>query len=139
MKKGNSVKKIGKKASHRKLLMANQLTSLLLSGKIVTTTAKAKVLKSRAQRLMAIGKKKELRDLRRYLRATLKSDVAITNLIQYCAYMGASVGIIKIGYRKGDNAQLSEVVLYDFKEKILSKDKKKVDNKNKDKKKSDGK
>jgi ribosomal protein L17 len=46
MKKRVQKKKMGVKASHRKSLKRNLLTTLIESGKVKTTTVKAKVLRS---------------------------------------------------------------------------------------------
>jgi len=57
MYKGVKKSKLGRKASNRKALMQNQLRSLFESGHVTTTSPKAKVLKSNAQSLIALGKK----------------------------------------------------------------------------------
>ncbi len=52
-------RKLGRTASQRKALLRNQVTSLLNNGKIVTTEAKAKEIRSIAEHLIALAVKEK--------------------------------------------------------------------------------
>lgn len=62
--------KLGRNTSHRRCLFANLLKSLVVHGRIVTTVAKAKELKRRADKLITTAKKDSL-DARRRVKAQL--------------------------------------------------------------------
>lgn len=111
--------KLGRKTSNRKALMTNQLRSLFESGHVVTTSPKAKVLKSNTQRLIAQGKKKNgMLSLRRDLAVVLKDDKLVKKFTEYVAKEITGVRIIKIGFRKGDNGEKSRVELIGMEKKI---------------------
>lgn len=111
--------KLGRKASNRKALVTNQLRSLFEEGHVVTTSPKAKELKSNAQKLIALGKKnKGTLVLRRELGVILKEPKLIKKFIGYVEKEVASVRIIKIGFRKGDNGEKSKVELIGMEKKI---------------------
>ena len=52
--------KLGRNSSHRRCLFANMLKSLIVKGRIVTTLAKAKALKSYADKMITLAKKNTL-------------------------------------------------------------------------------
>ncbi len=120
MRKSNKVKQLGKKSSHRKSMIKTQLTMLFEEGKVETTSAKAKVLKARADKLMSRVKNwsKEELEKTRYIRKKLNNKDSEENIEKYLKDYDEKVRIVKIGYRKGDNAELSEVFLEDF-DKLL--------------------
>lgn len=60
MRHGKTKNKLGKTTSHRRAMIANLLKSLVIHGRLETTTAKAKVLKRFADRLITIAKKNDL-------------------------------------------------------------------------------
>ncbi len=120
MRKSNKVKQLGKKSSHRKAMIKTQLTMLFERGKVETTTAKAKVLKSKASKLIDRVKNwsKADREKARYLKKYLNNEDAIDNIERYLKDYDDKVRIVKVRFRKGDNAELSEVFLEDF-DKLL--------------------
>lgn len=102
-------KKLGRKASHRRALVQNQVRSLLLNGNIVTTTPKAKVLKANAQSLSArLGKIKDVNARKLEVRQFVNEDAIVEKLVNYFGE-SPKVSIVRVGYRDGDNAQLSRV------------------------------
>lgn len=111
--------KLGRKASNRKALMINQLRSLFESGHIVTTSPKAKALKSNAQRLIADGKKKSgMLSLRRDLAVILKDENLVKKFTEYVSKEVAGVRIVKVGFRLGDNGEKSRVELIGMEKKV---------------------
>ena len=57
--------KLNRTSSHRRCMIANQLKSLIDNGRIVTTIAKAKVLKSHADSMITLAKKNSLASRRK--------------------------------------------------------------------------
>lgn len=127
MYKGVKKAKLGRKASGRKLLIINLERALFTNGQIVTTTPKAKVLKSKVERLVSrLKDTKNVLVLRRELKKILGSDVLVTKALEYGK--GERVGVIirKVGFRKGDNAEVSRVQLIGMekKKKVVKRGKK---------------
>ena len=119
MYKGVKKAKLGRKTSNRKALIINQLRSLFESGHVVTTSTKAKALKSNTQRLIAQGKKqKGMLSLRRDLAVILKDEKLVKKFIDYVEKELTGVRIVKIGFRKGDNGEKSRVELIGMEKKI---------------------
>jgi large subunit ribosomal protein L17 len=111
--------KLGRKTSNRKALINNQLRSLFESSHVVTTSPKAKALKSNAQRLIATGKKqKGSLVLRRNLAVILKDEKLVKKFMEYVEKEIAGVRIVKIGFRKGDNGEKSKVELIGMEKKL---------------------
>lgn len=119
MYKGVKKSKLGRKSSNRKALMFNQLRSLFESGHVVTTSPKAKVLKSNAQSLIMQGKKqKGMLSFRRLLRVQLNDEALVKKFTEYTDKELAGVRIVKIGFRKGDNGEKSRVELIGMEKKV---------------------
>ena len=119
MYKGVKKAKLGRKASNRKALMINQIRSLFESGHVVTTSPKAKVLKTNADSMIALGRKnKGMLSLRRELAVTLKDEKLVKKFIEYVEQAETGVRIVKIGFRKGDNGEKSRVELIGMEKKV---------------------
>lgn len=117
MYKRSGIKKLGKKKSHREAMINNLLRSLFTNGKVETTSPKAKVLRGAAESL--IGKVRGAKDdlvLSRDLRVIVGNDEVAELVRAYSAGEGR-VSIAKIGFRDGDNAQISKVTLMDLAKK----------------------
>ena len=110
-------KKLGRKASHRRALVKNQLKSLFENGKVHTTTPKAKVLKSNAESLISSVTEMDL-NTRRRLQGKLISSDALKNFETYMSAKDKAVKIVKVGFRAGDNAETSRVSLQGFSKAI---------------------
>lgn len=112
MRKRNSVKKLGRTDSHRRSLYSNQLSTLFATGKLETTTVKAKAMKRAAARLMnkALNGKNEV-ILARNLSFELDTAEARKKLVEYARTVGTKISIVRVGYRVGDNAQKAELTL----------------------------
>lgn len=123
MYKRNSIKKLGKKTSHRKSLIKNQLRSILQSGKISTSSVKAKVIKGELESILSKVKKSDEKDLSLY-RSLLdifgKKDL-VKKLFEIGKKDTTKVSIKKIGFRAGDNTQVSQLEIVGFKSKPKSK------------------
>jgi len=125
--------KLGRTSSHRRCMMANMLKSLIHHGRLTTTVAKAKHLRSYADKMITLAKKNTLAARRqaiadlmiRFNRLTPKEarrarsgdksaynadreviDILFNDLAErYSNRQGGYTRIIKSGQRTGDNAQ----------------------------------
>jgi len=115
MRHKNAVNRLGRTASHRKAMLRNMVTSLLRYEKIVTTDAKAKELRSVADKMITLGKRGTLHARRQALSYIRDKEVAAKVFEElsdrYSDRPGGYTRIIKLGYRVGDNAPLSRIEL----------------------------
>jgi large subunit ribosomal protein L17 len=114
MKRG---KKLGRNASHRKALMRNMAVSLFRHERIETTEAKAKVLKSFAERIITLAKRGDLH-ARRLVAADINDKQMVQKLFQelgprFAERNGGYTRVLKLGHRKGDAAPMALVELTD--------------------------
>ncbi len=115
MRHQKAVKKLGRTKSHRKAMMRNLVTSFLKHEKIETTEAKAKELRSLAERIITLGKRDNLHARRQILKVIpdKKTTKKIMEEIapRYKLRNSGYVRIMKFRHRKGDNAKISIVEL----------------------------
>lgn len=103
--------KLGRKAEHRKALLANQVCSLITHQRIKTTLAKAKAVRPLAERMVTLGKKGSIH-ARRTAFATLRQRDAVKKLFDDIAQRSAErnggyTRIVKLGQRKSDSAPMA--------------------------------
>ena len=132
-------KKLNRTSEHRKALIKNMLNNLIKYEQIITTLPKAKVLKPQADKIITLGKKKNLQNTRRLVSKlqdkTNANKVIKTLSKRYEKRAGGYTRIVKAGYRYGDNSPMAviEFVDRDVEAKRKFKKKKKVDPKTEDK------
>lgn len=100
--------RVGRKPAHVKALLANQVCSLIMEGRIQTTVAKAKETRRLAEKMITLGKRGTLHHRRRAI-AKLRNIDAVRRLFneiapQYRDRSGGYTRIIRIGFRNGDGA-----------------------------------
>ena len=129
MRHGKKVKKLNRTSSHRKALMSNLASSLIVHKQIRTTDAKAKELRRYAERLVTYAKKDNLHGRRLILKSIKGSNSKkITNILMheiapmYKDRKGGYTRIIKLGNRKNDNSLVSMIEFVDFKKSINEED-----------------
>ncbi len=103
-------KKFGRTSSHRRAMMRNMVTNLVLQGSIKTTLPKAKQIRRDAEKIVTVARKGTLAS-RRLAAARLLDPEAVRKLInQVVPSMDGREGgytrIIKLGTRRGDAAEL---------------------------------
>ena len=108
-------RKLGKATDHRIAMLKNLTTSLLENGKIETTVAKAKEVRSLAERMITLGKQNTLHTRRQALAFITEEDV-VTKLFneiapKYADRNGGYTRIVKIGPRRGDAAEMAIIEL----------------------------
>ncbi len=124
MRHRKSFNHLGRTSSHRKAMLSNMATSLLLHKRITTTVAKAKALRSYVEPLITRSKD-DTTHSRRIAFSYLQSKEAVTELFREIAKKvgdrpGGYTRIIKLGNRLGDNADMAMMELVDFNETLLA-------------------
>lgn len=110
-------RKLNRTASHKRAMLSNMATSLLLHERIVTTVPKAKELRTVVEPLITLGKRGDLH-ARRRAASILRDDEAVSKLFEELAgrfqeKQGGYTRVIKIGPRRGDNAPMAFIELVD--------------------------
>ena len=112
MRHRKKVKKLSRTASHRRAMLRNMLTSLFKHETITTTVAKAKAARQVAERLIKYAISGTLADKRRII-AYLKDRDTAHKLIRLGKEKfadrprGGYTAIYRLGFRKGDGAELA--------------------------------
>jgi len=115
MRHRNYGKKLSRNTAHRRALLRNLVTSLLIEERIETTVAKAKAAKPVAEQLITLGKRGDLH-ARRQAASYLLNSGAVKSLFgdiakRYASRPGGYTRIIRTGWRKGDGADLAVLEL----------------------------
>ena len=115
MRHNSAGRRLGRTTSHRIAMFRNMVTSFLEHGKITTTDAKAKELRSIAEKMITLGKKGDLHATRQAA-AYIRDKKVVTKLFttiapRYADRPGGYTRIIKLGIRPGDNAPVSVIEL----------------------------
>jgi large subunit ribosomal protein L17 len=118
MRHGNKVNHLGRKTAHRKALLMNLSNALILHKRITTTVAKAKELRKHIEPLINKTKADSTHN-RRILFSYLQDKESIKELFGVIADKvanrpGGYTRIIKLGFRKGDAADIAMIELVDF-------------------------
>ncbi|MBR5198593.1 MAG: 50S ribosomal protein L17 [Bacteroidales bacterium] len=124
MRHNKAINHLGRKSGHRKALLANMATSLILHKRIETTVAKAKALKMYVEPLITKSKEDSTHS-RRVVFSYLKNKEAVTELFRTVAPKiadrpGGYTRVLKTGFRQGDGADMAIIELVDFNEAALA-------------------
>ena len=124
MRHNKAINHLGRKSGHRKALLANMATSLILHKRIQTTVAKAKALKMYVEPLITKSKDDSTHS-RRVVFSYLKNKEAVTELFRTVAPKiadrpGGYTRVLKTGFRQGDGADMALIELVDFNEAALA-------------------
>ena len=124
MRHNKAINHLGRKSGHRKALLANMATSLILNKRIQTTVAKAKALQSYVEPLITKSKDDSTAS-RRTVFSYLKNKEAVTELFRTVAPKiserpGGYTRVLHTGFRQGDGADMALIELVDFNEAALA-------------------
>ena len=124
MRHNKAINHLGRKSGHRKALLANMATSLILHKRIETTVAKAKALQGYVEPLITKSKEDSTHS-RRVVFSYLKNKEAVTELFRTVAPKiaerpGGYTRVLKTGFRYGDGADMALIELVDFNEAALA-------------------
>ena len=120
MRHNKNYNHLGRQAGHRKALMSNMASSLILHKRIETTLAKAKALRQFVEPLVTKSKE-DTTHSRRVVFSYLKQKEAVTELFRTIAPKiaernGGYTRILKTGFRLGDAAEMCIIEFVDFNE-----------------------
>jgi large subunit ribosomal protein L17 len=120
MRHSRVINHLGRTSSHRKAMLSNMATSLILHKRITTTTAKAKALRTFVEPLITKSKEDSTHS-RRVVFSYLKDKTAVAELFREVSPKvaerpGGYTRILKIGNRIGDNADMCIMELVDYNE-----------------------
>ena len=117
-------RKLGRVTEHRIALLRNQATSLLRHERIETTVPKAKELKPFVERLITIAKRGlaageangRLLTARRLVLVEIQDRAVVGKLFdeiapRFASRPGGYTRLLKVGYRRGDSAEVAQVEL----------------------------
>jgi large subunit ribosomal protein L17 len=115
MRHRNYGRKLSRNTQHRRALLRNLVTSLILEERIETTVPKAKEARGLAERMITLGKRGDLH-ARRLAARYFMTPVAINKLFEdvakrYGDRLGGYTRIVRTGWRKGDGADLAVLEL----------------------------
>ena len=115
MRHRNAGYKLGRNTSHRRALLRNLVTSIILEDRVETTVAKAKAARPHVEKLITLGKKGDLHSRRQAL-SFLQTRDAVTRLFdtvapRYGDRTGGYLRIVRRGFQRGDGAEKAFIEL----------------------------
>lgn len=107
--------KLGRTTAHRRSLLRNMTTSLILEERVETTVAKAKALRPTIEKMITLGKRGNLA-ARRQAASFVKGREALNKLFdtigpRFGDRNGGYVRIVRTGWRKGDGTETAFIEL----------------------------
>ena len=124
MRHKKAINHLGRKDGHRKAMLANMASSLILCKRITTTVAKAKALKTYVEPLITKSKE-DTTHSRRTVFSYIKDKEAVKELFSTVAPKiadrpGGYTRVLHVGFRQGDGADMALIELVDFNEAALA-------------------
>lgn len=123
MRHGKKFNHLGRTAPHRKAMLSNMATSLIMNKRITTTIAKAKALRKYVEPILTKAKD-DTTHSRRVVFSYLNDKDSVKTLFDEVAGKiadrpGGYTRILKTGNRLGDNADMCIIELVDYNELLL--------------------
>ncbi|MBO4742146.1 MAG: 50S ribosomal protein L17 [Bacteroidales bacterium] len=124
MRHNKAINHLGRQSGHRKAMLANMASSLILHKRINTTVAKAKALRSYVEPLVTKSKE-DTTHSRRIVFSYLKDKAAVAELFRTIAPKvadrpGGYTRVLHTGFRQGDAAEMALIEFVDFNEAALA-------------------
>jgi large subunit ribosomal protein L17 len=115
MRHRNAGFKLKRNTSHRRALLRNLVTSVLVEDRVETTVAKAKAVRPHVEKMITLGKKGDLHARRQAL-SFLQTDKAVERLFdtvapRYGDRQGGYLRIVRTGFQRGDGAETAFIEL----------------------------
>ena len=106
---------LGRNTSHRRALLRNLVTSLIIEERIETTVTKAKAIRSHVEKMITLGKRGDVA-ARRLAASYLMTREAVDHLFDKVAPRfgdreGGYTRIVLTGFRKGDGGEKAFIEL----------------------------
>ena len=123
MRHGRKVNHLGRTSPHRKAMLSNMASSLILHKRITTTVAKAKALRTYVEPLITRSKE-DTTHSRRMVFSYLQDKNAVSELFREVSTKimerpGGYTRILRTGFRKGDAAEMCIIELVDYNVNML--------------------
>ena len=115
MRHRNAGFKLGRNTSHRRALLRNLTTSVIIEDRVETTLTKAKAVRPLVEKMITLGKKGDLHSRRQAL-SFLMTDKSVERLFEtvaprYGDRQGGYLRIVRTGFQKGDGAEKAFIEL----------------------------
>jgi large subunit ribosomal protein L17 len=115
MRHRNAGYKLGRNTSHRRALLRNLVTSILMEDRVETTVTKAKAVRPHVEKMITLGKKGDVHSRRQAL-AFLQTREAVARLFdtvapRYGDRNGGYLRIVRSGFQRGDGAEKAFIEL----------------------------
>ena len=108
-------RKLGKTSDQRRAMLRQQVTDFLDTGRMETTYTRAKEISAMAEKMISLGKKKDLAAYRQALAYITREDVAKKLFDEvaktYESREGGYTRVTRIGPRRGDAAEMAVLEL----------------------------
>lgn len=120
MRHNKKINHLGRQRGHRKSMLANLSSALIMHKRITTTEAKAKALRPVVEPIITVAKK-DTTHARRMAFSALRDKEAVKELFAVVVPKvgdrpGGYTRILKLGFRQGDAADMCIIELVDFNE-----------------------
>jgi len=107
--------KLGRNPSHRRALLRNLVTSVVVEDRVETTVAKAKAVRPLVEKMITLGKRGDVH-ARRQAAAFLMTPDSVSRLFatvapRYGDRNGGYLRIVRTGFRKGDGGEKAMIEL----------------------------
>jgi large subunit ribosomal protein L17 len=131
MRHRNGGFKLGRNTSHRRALLRNLVTSVIVEDRVETTVAKAKAVRPLVEKMITLGKKGDLHSRRQAL-SYLMTDASVERLFstvapRYGDRQGGYLRIVRTGFQKGDGAEKAFIELLDAEQQLEAKREKRAE------------
>ena len=122
-------KTLKRDGAHRKALLRNLSTNLIINESIITTVSKAKYLRPYVEKLITKAKKGNDFNTIKHMKEVLYKEEAVRKIVddlgpRFKKRKGGYTRIVKIGNRSGDNAPMAIIEFVEKPKKKVEKDKK---------------
>ena len=108
-------RKLGKTTDQRKAMLRQQVTDFLDKCRMETTVTRAKEIAPLAEKMITLGKAKDLASYRQALSFITREDVAKKVFdeiaVKYAERNGGYTRITRVGVRRGDAAETAVIEL----------------------------
>jgi len=131
MRHRNGGFKLGRNTSHRRAMLRNLVTSIILNDRVETTITKCKASRPIVEKMITLGKKGDVHS-RRQAHAYLMTDEAVARLFnvvspRYATRPGGYLRIVRTSTRKGDAAEMAVVELLGAEQELNEKAQKRAE------------
>ncbi len=123
--------KLGRNPSHRRALLRNLVTSVVIEDRVETTLAKAKAVRPLIEKMITLGKRGDVHS-RRQAAAFLMTPDSVTRLFatvapRYGDRQGGYLRIVHTGFRKGDGGEKAVLELLGAEQELGEKQQKRAE------------